>query len=97
MRNRIILGLTAACLALAACGGQGDDKLAEQAEEAAENKADMLDAAADNSSGSQEDLLEAQADMTREGGEEKADAIDESDINADAMSNAQKDQVVNGM
>lgn len=51
-------------LALAACGGRGDNKLGEQAQGAAENKAD-------NMSGTAEDMMEAKADATREAGEAK--------------------------
>ena len=87
----------AGLLALAACGGQGDDSLGENAQEALENKADALDAMADNTTGTQEDALEAQADALREQGEAKEEAIDDSDINADAMTDAQKNAVVNGM
>ena len=87
----------AGLFALAACGGQGDDKLGEQAQEASENQADALDAAADNATGSTEDSLEAQADALREQGEEKEEAIDDADVNADAMTNTQKESVVNGM
>lgn len=83
-------------LALAACGGKGDDKLGEQAQEAAENKADKLDAMADNSSGTKEDLLEAQADATREAGEQREEAIDKSDVNADALSAEERAKIVNG-
>lgn len=84
-------------LALAACGGQGDDSLGENAQEALENKADALDAAADNATGAQEESLEAQADALREQGDAKEEAIDDSDVNADAMTDAQKNAVVNGM
>jgi predicted small lipoprotein YifL len=87
------IGMT---LALAACGGKGDDKLGEQAQEAAENKADKLDAMADNSSGTREDLLEAQADATREAGEQREEAIDESDVNAEALTPAERAKVING-
>ena len=69
---------------LAACGGNGDDALAERAEDAAENKADQLEAAGN----------EAGADMVEEAGEERADAIDDADVNAHAMTNAQKADVI---
>ena len=82
-------------LALVACGGKGDDKLGEQAQEAMENKADKMDAMADNMSGTAEDMMQAKADATREQGEAKEEAIDESDINADALSTAQREKIVN--
>ncbi len=97
MRIKMIAGVAAACLALGACGGQGDDKLGEQAQENAENKADQLDAMADNTTGAQEDSLEAQADATREAGEAREEAIDDADVNADAMTNAQKAEITNTM
>ena len=95
MRNLMIVAAGACLLTLAACGGKGDDKLGEQAQEAMENKADALDAAAENASGATEDRLEAEADATREVGEAKEEAIDKSDINADAMSPAQKSEIIN--
>jgi hypothetical protein len=90
----MIAAMTAGCLALAACGGSGDDALGEQAQENMENKADALDAAADNTSGAAADSLEAQADATREAGEAKEEAIDDADLNADAMTPAEKNAVV---
>ena len=93
MRIKMMAGVAAACLALAACGGQGDDKLGDQAAENAENKAEQLEAAADNMSGAQADSLEAQADAVESAGEAKEEAIDDADVNADAMSNAQKNEV----
>ena len=92
-----LAGLTAACLGLAACGGKGDDKLGDQARQAMDNRADAMDAAADNLSGTAEDMMQARADATREAGEAKEKAIDKSDVNADAMTNAQKAAIVNGM
>lgn len=73
-----ILALAAA--PLAACGGNGDDKLAKQVEKAADNRADAL---------------EAQAEQTRKVGEQRADAIDAADLNAHAMSDAQKAEIIN--
>ena len=88
--------IAAAFLALAACGGKGDDTLGEQAQEAAENKADVMEEMADNMSGTAEDMMEANADAAREAGDAKEEAIDDADVNADAMSNAQKEAVING-
>ena len=96
MKLHMLTAAAAASLALTACGGKGDDKLGEQAQEAMENKADAMDEAADNLSGPAQDLMEANADATREAGEAKEEAIDDSDVNAHALSNAQREAVVNG-
>jgi len=88
-----IIGLS---VALAACGGRGDDKLGEQAQEAAENKADKMDAMAINMSGTSEDLMQAKADATREAGDAKEEAIDRSDVNADSLTPAEREKVING-
>ena len=96
MRNILIGAAMPALLLLAACGGKGDDKLGEQAQEAMENRADAMDAAADNLSGPAADMMEANADATREAGDAKEEAIDDVDVNADALSPAEKNAVING-
>jgi hypothetical protein len=69
----------AAALALAACGGKGDDTLGD-------NIADNYDAAADNTANASEaDALENQADALREEGENKEEAVDKADVNAAAV------------
>ncbi|KQS49432.1 MULTISPECIES: hypothetical protein [unclassified Sphingomonas] len=80
--------IAAIALPLAACGGKGDDKLGSQVEKAADNRADALDAAADN--------LEDQAKAVRKDGDRQSDAIDDADVNAQAMPQAQKDALING-
>lgn len=95
MRNVMILAAGACLFALTACGGNGDDKLGDQAQDAMENKADALDAAADNATGVTREQLKVQADATRKAGEAKEEAIDESDVNADALSPAQKAEIIN--
>ena len=96
MRKTWIGALAPALLLLAACGGKGDDKLGDQAQEAMENKADAMDAAADNMTGPAADMMEANAEATRDAGKAKEEAIDDADINADAMTPAEKNAVING-
>jgi len=80
----------AASLALAACGGKGDDSLAENVQENYDNAADNLDAMADNTANAAEsDVLENQADALRAEGDRKEDAIDDADVNAAATTPAQ--------
>lgn len=95
MKSLIALTFGAAALALAACGGKGDDALGDNAAEAGEAKADNLEAMADNRSGAQADALEAQADIAEEVGEAKEEAIDDADVNAEAMTPAQKEAMTN--
>ncbi|TKD51958.1 hypothetical protein [Sphingomonas baiyangensis] len=68
-------------LPLAACGGDGDDALAERVEDNAEERADAAEA---------NGATDAQADAIEDAGEARADAIDDADVNAHAMSNEQK-------
>lgn len=72
--------VTAAALALAACGGNADDRAADNITAMTENRADQLEEAADNTSnGAQEEALEDRADATREMGREAADKADDND------------------
>ncbi|KRB86164.1 hypothetical protein ASE00_05370 [Sphingomonas sp. Root710] len=96
MRNLMLAAVAAASITLAGCGGKGDDKLGDQAEKAADNRADALDAAADTMTGTAKDATEAQADAVRAAGDAKEKAIDDADVNADAMSNAQKKAIIEG-
>jgi hypothetical protein len=76
----------AAALALAACGGKGDDALGENVQENLEAQAENLDAAADNTANAAEAAaLENQADALEEKGEKAEDAIDAADVNAAAV------------
>lgn len=73
----------AAALALAACGGQGDDTLGDNVADNADAIADNLEDQADNTTNEAvEDTLENQAEAIREEGEAKEEAIDEADVNA---------------
>jgi hypothetical protein len=73
----------AAALALAACGGKGDDTLAENVQENYENAAENLDAMAANTGNAAEaEALGNQADALEAEGARKEEAIDEADVNA---------------
>lgn len=84
--NRVIkFAAVATFAALVACGGKGDDSLAENVEQAYDNQADQLDAIADNTTNdAQSDALKDQADALRSEGDNRADAIDRADVNAAA-------------
>lgn len=71
---------------LAACGGNGDDKLAGRVEDAADNRADAMEA--------QADALKERAEQVRDTGESRSDAIDAADVNAQAMSQERRDAIV---
>ena len=92
----LTVAAAAALLSLSACGGEGDDTFGDNAAEAADARAGELEQIAENASGAQEESLEAQAEAIREGGKAKEEAIDEADVNADAMSDVKKNAIVNG-
>jgi len=78
----------AASIALAGCGGQGDDTLGENVQENMENAADSLDALAGNAANAAEaEALGNQADQLRNEGDRVEDAIDDADVNAEANEN----------
>lgn len=98
MRNVLTIAACSCFIALAACGGDGDDALADNAAEAGEARADSLEAAADNAATpAQAEALESQAEVAEQVGERREEAIDDADVNAHSMSNAQQEAVVNGM
>lgn len=73
--------LGSSLLALAACGGQGDDALGDNVADAAEAQSERLEEQADNATSEvQEERLEDQAEVIEETGEEKEEAIDDADV-----------------
>lgn len=73
----------AASLALAACGGSGDDSLGDNVNDNYEAAADNLEAMADNSgNAAAAETLENQADALEAEGDRKEEAIDDADVNA---------------
>jgi predicted small lipoprotein YifL len=98
MKTFVKAAALAGLFALAACGGQGDDTLGDNAADAADAAADNLDALADNTANDAvAENLEAQADALREEGKAREDAIDRSDINAQALTPAEKEAATNGL
>lgn len=88
---RTALLATALALPLAACGGDGDDALGDRAADNYEAAADNLEAMADNTADpAMAANLEARADNLEDQGEAKEEAIDDSDVDADALTEAQK-------
>ncbi|MBD8679768.1 hypothetical protein [Sphingomonas sp. CFBP 13720] len=70
----------AGLLLLGACGGNADDKAADNIEAMTENRADALEDQADLTSNEQvEDALEDRADNVREMGDDAADKADDND------------------
>ncbi len=97
MRKWILGAASGALMALSACGGSGDDALGDNAAEAADAKAETLEAASENATNeTQSDALEDQAEVVKDAGEQREEAIDDSDVNAGALTEAQKNAVVNG-
>ena len=93
MKKTAFALLGAASLALAGCGGQGDDTLGDNVADNMDAQADNLDALAENAGTAAEaDALENQAEQLRDEGENREEAIDEADVNA-----ANADAAVNGM
>lgn len=97
MKNILKLAAASAFLALAACGGSGDDAMGDNVADAAEAQAENMEAMADNMSGPAAEGMEAQAEAVAEEGERKEEAIDDADVEAENMSPAQQNQVANAM
>ena len=79
----------AAALALAACGGKGDDALGDNVADNYEAAADNLEMMADNAATpAAEAALENQADALEAEGARKEEAIDDADANAATTNSA---------
>ncbi|MDF7775715.1 hypothetical protein P1X14_10695 [Sphingomonas sp. AOB5] len=86
MKSVTILCATLCALAVAGCNQSPADKLAARVENAAEARAAALEKQAEE--------LKDQARRIREGGDERADAIDAAGRNVAAMTQEQRDAIV---
>lgn len=86
MLNIKLMSIAALTTVLAACGGHGDDKLADRVENAADVRATVMEAKAD--------AINARVEDVREVGERRANAIDAADVNAASMTEEQRDKIV---
>lgn len=95
MKTILTPAIAAAMLLVSACGGQGDDALGDNAADAGEVQAENLEAMAENASGARAENLKDQAEAAEERGAEREEQIDDSDVNADKLSKAQKEALTN--
>ena len=93
MKTMFTCIVTAAILPLAACNKSPSDKLADRVENAADNRADAMEAHADTLR-DQAAMLDNRADKARNTGDSRADAIQAADMNVAAMSQEQRDAIV---
>lgn len=81
-------------LSLAACSGR--DEIADKVEDRADARAEALENAGDTMENAlQQNVTAQQAETMRQAGEERADAIRESDLDAEKLSDEQKNALVN--
>jgi hypothetical protein len=93
MRQLLSLPLGAALLA----GCSGKDRIADKVEDQAENRAEVMDEAAEAMTNAlQANAAEQQAETVRQAGKERAEAIRDSQLDAGDLSNAQKNALVKG-
>ena len=86
MKFMLKAAVGASLLALAACGGQGDDSLGDNVADNAEAVAENIEAVADNTTNeAAADSLEENAEAIRENGQAQEEAIDDADVKANTQ------------
>lgn len=93
MKSVLTLAALAAVLPLAACNKSPSDKLADRVENAADNRADAMEANADVLR-NQAARLDDRADKARDTGGSRSDAIQAADMNVAGMSQERRDAIV---
>ncbi|MBA2918418.1 hypothetical protein GON01_05460 [Sphingomonas sp. MAH-20] len=84
-------------LLLAACGGSGKDRIAQRVEDDAENRAAAMEQASETMTNAlRANATQQQANIVRSAGEDRAEAIRESDLDAGALTQQQKNAIVAG-
>ena len=86
MNKAVVVGTALAALLLDGCNKSPSDRLADRVENAADARADNLEA--------QADMLNNRAEQVRDTGEQRSDAIQAADRNVQAMSQEQRDAIV---
>jgi hypothetical protein len=85
------LAITTVC----ACGEK--NKIAEKVEQRADNRAEAMEAAADSMENAlQQNIVDQQAETLRQAGEERAEAIRDSQLDAEDLSPEQRNALIEG-
>ena len=86
----------AVLMLLAACGS-GKDKIAERVEDNADNRAAAMEQASRSMTNAlQANAVEQEANIVRSAGEQRAEAIHSSDLDASTLTPAQKNALIEG-
>lgn len=93
LKSIFTLVALATILPLAACNSSPSDKLADRVENAADNRADAMEANADMLR-NQAARLDNRAEKARDTAESRADAIEAADMNVAGMSQERRDAIV---
>lgn len=91
------LPIAAALLLLAACNGSGKDRIADRVEDNADNRAAAMEAASESMTNAlMANATQQQANIVRSAGEDRAQAIRDSDLDASVLTQEQKNAIVAG-